>query len=283
MKNIKKIINKNLVTSILTFARDKKTRYLLSSILFGVFLLFCAQYIQTEFGLFLALFTLGVIFLCILVLAVFLKYVSTASIYTSVLPLHLIAGYLFTLFYFPSLGFAVKFVGLVGLILLFYIILLVNNIFLVIQEKSGVIPLYTVALTWVQILIITISIPYFSGVYKIVSISLFLQSALVVISTFLFSMYMIWCVSQDEKTKKTVFYEKISVSLIVAFITFCASICTAFFPTESFLRGLFVSSILLFGIGYIQAHYKNRVTTRLMIEYSLISGLFFAILLIFHP
>jgi hypothetical protein len=89
--------------------------------------------------------------------------------------------------------------------------------------------------------------------------------------------------SYDTDVKKTVFKEKLVVSSLFSFLVFVMGIGVSFFPVESFLRSLFVSSILLFGLSYIYAHYKNRLNPRIIFDYLVIALIFFIILIVFKP
>jgi len=81
-----------------------------------------------------------------------------------------------------------KLLGFFIVSILYYLINLVNNIFLVVEEKADIIPLYRVALTWSQILLIIVSIPLFAGIYKL-NVSPLLQAGYVGLLSFSFTLY----------------------------------------------------------------------------------------------
>ncbi|MCA9750432.1 MAG: hypothetical protein KC414_15080, partial [Romboutsia sp.] len=165
---------------------------------------------------------------------------------------------------------------------LLYVIFLVNNIFLVVLEEGSLIPLYSAAITWVQIIIIIISIPYISGIYKIPQ-NFLVQNIIVFASTLIFNFYLIWAVYLDPDIRSTGVEERTSLSLMLSFLVFTFGVATSFFPSESFLRALFISTIVMFNLGYTYAHYKNRINNRLVYEYLLICTIFFTFLIIFTP
>lgn len=260
----------------------KKIRYGASSIVLTAVLFFASNSIPNEETLFLIVTGLVLFSLVGLLLSQLVFKKSSSDIFLVVLIVHLIVGFLVSLFYFPNLGPLVMAIAFVGVGLLTYTVLLVNNVFLVTEERESLIPLYNAALTWAQVLIVVISIAYFTGIFKIPSPQL-IQNLSVLVSTFLFCSYMVWAMSFDPDAKKTSYTEKISLSTLLSFFTFLAALSVSYIPTESFLRGLFVSSIVMFDLAYVVAHYRNRVRKRMFIEYGMISLIFFIILLVFRP
>ncbi len=269
---------------IAAFLFSKKAQYLVYSALATFSLILLVNVIQTQQVLFLVCG--GLIFSAV-ILFIFAQFLVkniglTHLAFMFLLPIHMFVGMLLVFFYFPNLGLIVQIAGFLSVGAITYLLFLINNIFFVIEERGELIPLYAVAVTWVQILIIVICNAYFAGIYKI-PVNYLLQNLFVLVSSFLLFSYMIWVVSYDTDIKKTTLAEKLYVALILAFMVFILAVSVSFFPTESFLRGLFVSSLVLGGLGYIQAHYKNRLTTRMLLEYGTISLVFLLILYFFHP
>lgn len=269
-----------ILTSLNTVTSDKKTRYgLLSS---GITILL--YYFST-------LLTTDRILLYVVILAVLVAFVVALSLqiskrlplgfsYSIVLPLHLIIGFLTTFYYFPNLGPVIKVLAFLSAGIGLYITFLVNNIFLVVEEKGGTIPLYNVAITWVQILVVVIAIPYISGILKIPAVFI-VQSALILMSGLLLSSYMIWCLSFDPEIKSTTSGEKVIATAFSGFMIFVSGISTAFFPSETFLRSLFISSVLMLMITYIYGHYKNNLNSKIIYQNVIFSLIFFVIMLAF--
>lgn len=211
-----------------------------------------------------------------------LKYfVNKTCLSILVLPLILVVGALLSLIYFPNLSLLLRIITLGTVGALMYAISLMNNIFLVVFEREETIPLYRVAVTWSQILLVIVSIPFFSGVFKI-PINPIYQTLVVSLVAGLFAKFLMWVQEMDPDVPDIDGGEELVNSLLVAFVIFVFSIGTSFIPTESFLRALLLSSVLMSSLGYLQAHYKNVVTKKLMFEYTAISLLFLILVLIFN-
>lgn len=200
---------------------------------------------------------------------------------TLILPVPLVLGALMSLHFFPNLGLFTKVItiGVVGGLM--YALSLVTNIFLVVYERKEAFPLYRVAVTWSQILLIVVSIPFFSGIFKLPINSIF-QSLLVALASGFFAKFLMWVQEMDTDVPDIDREEEIVNSGLVAFVVFAFSISTSFFPTESFLRSLLVSSVLMSSLGYLLAHYKNAVTRRLIAEYYFITAVFLFFVLTFN-
>lgn len=250
----------------------KKLKYFVASAIF-VFSLFGMSFFVTS--------PVILVYAVLFVLTLSIISLFYADALLIILLSHLFVGFLSTFYFFPNLGVVVKVIAFLAVGFVAYSTFLVNNVFLVVKEKGSLIPLYSAAVTWLQVLIIIISIPYFSAVYKIPTSGV-VQNLLVFISTVLFIGYMIWSISFDAGIKKTNLIEKVYLALLLGFMVFVFGIGVSFIPSESFLRGLFISSLLLFCLTYVYGHYKNKLSKKLFFEYSLISLVFFIILLIFN-
>jgi len=198
-----------------------------------------------------------------------------------VLPTVLVVGALLSLIYFPNLSLVLKILTLGAVGALMYAISLVNNIFLVVLEREETIPLYRVAVTWSQILLVIVSIPLFSGLFKL-PINGIYQSLLVALAAGLFTKSLMWAQEMDSDVPDISRGEEWVNASFTGFVTFTFSIATSFIPAESFLRALLVSSVLMSSLGYLQAHYKNAVTKKLVLEYVVISLIFLLFVLFFH-
>lgn len=267
---------------IRTILLDKKSKYLLISVGLTGLLMLSNILINNEFALYTIVFIFTVLMFSGLMYAQYIDRSKRGLVFSWLLPVHLAVGYYLTFFYFPNLGPLVKVLAYLSFCLMSYVLLLVNNIFVVIIEKGSLIPLYTAAVAWVQILIIVISIPYISGVYKI-PINFLIQNGVVFISALMFNFYMIWVTYLDPDIKRTSLVERGYLAIVLAFIVFVFGLSVSFIPTESFLRALFVSTVIMFGLGYVQGHYKNRINLRLLLEYGIISLIFLILLIFFRP
>ena len=90
------------------------------------------------------------------------------------------------LLFFPNISLIFKLSAIVAFSFLDYVILLINNVFLVIEDREEVIPLYRVAVTWSLILQIIVLIPLVASVYKF-NVSSFYQAAAVAVLSFFYS------------------------------------------------------------------------------------------------
>jgi hypothetical protein len=201
---------------------------------------------------------------------------------TSIVHVALVAGFVLSIIFFPSLSDVFRLAALIVFTGLFYLISLVNNVFLVVASREEPIPLYRVAVTWSKILIATVSIPLFAGVFKI-SINSFVETGAVALISALFYSYLVWFLKPNPDVKKYRVGEILTILALGTFIVPAASLSVSFIPTETFLRALYVSSILIFGISYIEAHLRNVITKKLMSEHIALSIIFLILLFIFKP
>lgn len=202
--------------------------------------------------------------------------------YITILPLHLLGGALMSLLAFPNLGIPFVAGSFIAFGSIFYMLYLVNNIFLVVHDKEDTIPLYRAAVTWAQIIIIIIAIPFFAGVFKLPIISYF-QNCIATLASFLFSVYLMWVLQFDKDIRELGIGERVLLSIFTSLVVFIMLTGVSFIPSEPFLKAIFGSAILLSMLGYLYNHFTNRITRRLMWEYLCISLIFLIILLVFIP
>ncbi len=203
-------------------------------------------------------------------------------LYVLILPAHLAIGVVLSVLYFPNLGLLVKIGSLVFIGTILYAISLVNNIFLVILYKQGIIPLYRAATTWLLILLVITAIPFYTGILKLPLMGM-VQMTVIGLSTLLFAFYTLWVTSLDIEANKPTVSESVYLASFSAFLVVIAGISVSFIPTEPFLTSLYIATFLMFVLGYLQAHLKNNITKRLVFEYVSIIITFFLILLLFKP
>ncbi len=198
------------------------------------------------------------------------------------MPLSVLAGSIMSFHYFPNLGSLFKIFTILAFAGLDYLILLIDNIFLVVEDRQELIPLYRVAVTWSLILQIVVAMPLFAGIFKF-NINSFYQSAIVSAVAFVYCLYQIWASRYDQDAKNTGVVERIYLSLIVAYFVFSSSLGVSFFPTEAFLKALFTATVCMFGLSYTSSYLKNEITRKMIIQYCLIVLLFLLITIIFKP
>lgn len=259
---------------------SKRQKYLLHSILTVIPLYFFSKKLP-EINV-----TLLVVLVLVVYIGSFLVHRPNSTIknilITSILPVFLLTGYILSVIYYPNLSDIFRLGSMLGFMGLFYATLLVNNVFLVVESRKEPIPLYRVAATWSKILLAATAVPLLAGVYKI-SVNSFMEVVITFVITALFVLYLIWFSEHNPDTKTYKIGEIITISILTCFIVPVANLSVSFIPTETFLRALYVSSVLLFCISYIEAHLKNSITRKLISEHFGLSFIFLLLLFIFKP
>lgn len=269
------------ITQTLTQRVEKKYRFTIHAVFYAAILYFqSAGYIPLEnFGLCFAM--LGVTSFSVLL--VHYPNVTYKNIFMAVLlPMNLALGGTFSLLLFPNISFAFRAAAIIAFSLLDYIILLIDNVFLVIEDREELIPLYRVAVTWSLILQIIVLIPLVASVYKF-NINSFYQAGIVALLSFFYSLYQIWVTRYDKDAKNAGIVEKIFLSFIVFFLVFAGVIGVSFIPSEPFLKALFTSSVAMFGLSYVSAYLKNEINKIFIFQYSFITVFFLILMLVFRP
>ncbi|MBW6442028.1 hypothetical protein K0B04_03970 [Patescibacteria group bacterium] len=260
---------------------EKKTRYLIQSLLAG---------------LFIYIFTQDVIEAGVLVVGIFsFVLVSSGSLISHypgitkqnfllsiIMPLGVLVGALLSLSYYPNLGYTFKILVTVFFAGIYYLVSLSDNIFLVVQDREEIIPLYRVAVTWSQILQVIVAIPLFAGIFKMDSTA-YVQSFLVGFISILFTFYQLWIYRFEPDAKRVGVGEKTYLCLISFFMVFTLSFSVSFFPSEDFLRALYTSSVLLFVLNYISGHLKNEISRKLIFRYLFLCIVFLLLVIFFRP
>lgn len=201
---------------------------------------------------------------------------------TGILPISLTLGFMLSLYYFPNLSTIFKLLSLAGFLFIYYLTLLVNNVFLVVESRGETIPLYRVASTWSKILIVAVAIPLLAGIFKI-NLNSFVETLLAGLVAVFFYVYLIWSLKHSHEVKKYKVGELIGNLTLATFFVLAANLSVSFFPTETFLRAMYVASIMIFSVSYIEGHLKNLINKKLISEHLLISFLFLILLFIFNP
>ncbi len=265
----------------LNFNLDKKHKFLIQSVLVAFFIL----YVSFD-KIHLPLIYLVVISTLLVLLGTFLiQYPSldfTNLFYSILMPGSLLFGALLFVSYFPNLGLPFKLFTIIAFGTFYYLVCLVDNIFLVIEDREEVIPLYRAATAWSQIMQVIIAIPLFSGIFKM-NLNGFTQSLIIGFFTFLFVLYQIWISRYDKDAKKTGVGEIILLSSMTTFIVMAINTAISFIPTEAFLRSLLDAVILMFGLSYVSSYLRNDITKKTLAQFAFIFGFFLLILILFMP
>lgn len=260
---------------------EKKNRYIIQSLLVAIFV-----YVTTQGILDIDLISLLVLSIILVSSGVLVSHYPGINknnfLISIIMPLGVLSGALLSLSYYPNLGstFKLLVIGFFGV--LYYLVSLADNVFLVVHDREEIIPLFRVAVTWSQILQVVVAIPIFAGVFKL-DTQVFSQSLIVALISSLFCYYQLWIYGFEPDAKKTGVGEKIYLCCVSFFILYTSSMAVSFFPSEDFLRALFVSSVLLFVLNYISAHLKNEISRKMIFGYLAIVVTFLLSVIFFRP
>ncbi len=204
------------------------------------------------------------------------------GILVALLPLSLSFGVFVSFYHFPNFSLFFKVSILLVVALLYYLIELVNNIFLVVDEKADIFPLYRVAVAWSQILLVITAIPIYVGIYKF-DWPVFVQAIVSGGFTLLFTVYYLWSLGFDGRVRRIFLADKFMMGLFSAYLVGASYLAVAFVPAAAFLRGLFSASVLLFVLNYMDGYVRNRLSRGLLYTYGFFCLVFLLLLFIFHP
>lgn len=261
------------------FRFEKRYRYFLQSVIITVFI-----YLISIKQLDISPREIPVYVLLLVVVGTIITHypnIDLKNLFLSILmPSSLIAGTILSLSYFPNLGILFKIFAIISFGVLYYLISLIDNIFLVVEDREEIIPLYRVAITWSQILQIVCAIPLFSGLFKL-EISPFLQSIIIGAVSFLFTFYQLSISKFDKEAKNVRVGEIIFFSSFVFFITAAISGAISFVPAEAFIKSLLTSVVLMFGLSYTTAYLKNEISKKFLFQFFIIFLIFFLLFIAF--
>ena len=202
--------------------------------------------------------------------------------FTGVMPFMLTLGCFLFFLYFPNLSLLLKILAAFFNFILLYTLLLLNNVVLVVKSRETNIPVYRVAVGWVQIVLLSISLVLFTGIFRTFFQPL-VQVMFIVVSSYIFYQYLIWVYSNDKDYRVLRLLESTVLSFAITLLVGWSASLVLFFTTESFLRGIFVASVFLLGLGYIQLYLKNALSKKNTWDYLLICLVFLIILVVFRP
>ncbi len=267
--------------SLLKVQIDKRLRYLIQTLIVVGFI-----YLFAIVGLD---FSLPILILAVLVIVALgsvithFPNIKPVNFFVSILmPISVITGALLSFKYFPNLGFYFKLFIIFGFGFLYYLVSLMDNVFLVIQDRAEIIPLYRVAVTWSLILQVVIAIPLFAGIFKL-NLDGIYQSLIIGTLAFVFNLYQLWALQFDDDAKNPKVGEIIFLSTVVFFLNAAACLMTSFLPMESFLRALFLASVLMFSLVYVSGHLKNEISKKFITQYIIYIIIFALIMIVFTP
>lgn len=204
------------------------------------------------------------------------------SLFVGTTPFFLCLGVFFFYLYYPNLSFPVKLMAGVFNVFLLYTLLLLNNVLLVVGNREEVIPVYRVAISWVQIVLLGVSISLFTGIHRVL-IQPVMQTLVVAGVSLILYLYAMWAYFLEREIRRPKTKESLTLAISLVLLTGWASFMTLFFSAETFLRGLFISSVFLLGLGYIQLYVKNSLSKRSLLDYIAPALFFFVVMAIFKP
>lgn len=202
--------------------------------------------------------------------------------FTGVTPFMLTLGCFFFYVFYPNLSQVLKILAGLFNFFLLYTLLLLNNVMLVVENREVTIPVYRVAINWVQIVLLGVSLVLFTGTFRTLFQPL-VQVAMITILSYIFYQYVIWVYSNDKDIRILKSLESVVLCLAITLLVGWGASLVLFFATESFLRGIFVASVFLLGLGYIQLYLKNALSKKGVWDYLIICLVFLTILVVFRP
>gem|GEM_PF-609206 len=269
----------------------KKLRFILLSVaLIGVCYGLAASFVSSGSVPYPASLGVYVVFIALVSVlsSLFVQYLGGGSrgakmvFFTGVMPFMLAVGCFMLFVYFPNLSLAIKILAGLFNVSLLYTLLLLNNVLLVVGSRETSIPVYRVALNWVQVVLLAVSLILFTSIFK-TALQPLIQVALIMLCAYVFYQYLLWVYSSDRDIKQLKYLEALTLCLTSTLLVGWAACMVLFFATESFLRGIFIASVFLFGLGYIQLYLKNELSRKGIRDYVLICAIFLGILVVFRP
>lgn len=275
------VVKKSSMFKPIKIELAKKNKYFIQSVLVGIFIYFVTQGIFDIGG-----FKLAFLSLVLVVSGSFISHSAGIPIknfvHSIIMPLGVVSGGILSLKFYPNLGSVFKIFVIAFFSGVYYLVSLADNIFLVVNDREEIIPLYRVAVTWSQILQVIVAIPLFAGIFKLNMVT-FAHSLIISLISFLFTYYQLVIYRFEPDAKKVEVGEGFYICFLSFFIMFVTSLGVSFFPSEDFLRALFSSTVLLFILNYISAHLKNEISRRIIIRHLLITAVFLILLIFFKP
>ncbi len=257
---------------------SRRTKFLFAFIFyqFGILLF---DFVKLDKYLFLGI-ALFVVFIINLV-ALYPGFKFRDLIIISFLPLVILSSTIMGLIFFPNLSFLFKYLLMFFSGALFYLSLLINNLIIAEKVEDTSLPLFRVGQVWLQILLIVLTIPFITVIYKfnfkfyIHSLFIFiylLTSSYVYLHSYLIS-------KRDSVSNR----EYILLIFQMVYLPVIASVATSFISAESFFRATFITSVYMSMVSYARNYVDNSLNKKLIIQYVVISSFFLLVLIAFKP
>lgn len=258
----------------------RRNKFLLLSVFYTLGCL-ALDFIIIDKYLYLGMFVLFVFLFNLF--ALYPGYFLRDIFYISFQPVVLTLATVLGLINFPNLNDYFKF-GLIFISgFLIYVSTLTNNLLIAEKIEDASLPLFRVGVIWTQILLIIESIPLITIIYKL-DLNFIFQSLMVLSYFLVASQIYLHTLLLSKKGEESIDSKQIVILIIqMAYLPFIASVATSFTPAESFLRATFITSVYMGLVGYTRSYIENSITKSLIIQYSLISIFFLAVMFVFKP
>lgn len=257
---------------------SRRTKFLFAFIFyqFGILLY---DFVKFDKYIFLGLSLLVVFIINLIVL--YPGYKLKDLLIISFLPLVILSSTLLGLIFFPNLSQLFKYLLMFFSGALFYLSLLINNLIIAEKVEDSSLPLFRVGQVWLQILLIVLTIPFITVIYKF-NLKFYAHSFFIFLYLFISSYVYLHSYLISKKDVVT-FREYIILLLEMVYLPVLASIATSFISAESFFRATFITSVYMSMVSYARNYIDNSLTKRLIIQYITISGFFLLVLIAFKP
>ena len=257
---------------------SRRTKFLISTIfyLFGILFFDFANFSKYIF-LGAALFVVFIINL----IALYPGYKLRDVVLISYLPLVLVSSTILGLIFFPNLSAVFKYLLMFFSGTFFYLSMLINNLIIAEKIEDTSLPLFRVGQVWLQILLIILTIPLITVVYKF-NLHFYFHSLAIFVYLFI-SSYVYLHTYLISKTDQVSTKEYILLLIEMTYLPLVASIATSFIPAESFFRATFVTSVYMAMVSYARNYIDNSLNKKLLIQYLVICTFFLLVLIVFKP
>lgn len=256
----------------------RRTKFLIAFIFFqfGILLF---DFIKLE-GFSFLIWSLFVVFIINLI-ALYPGYKLRDVILISFLPITITISTVLGLIFFPNLSSLFRYVLMFSSGALFYLSLLVNNLIIAEKVEDNSLPLFRVGQIWLQILLIVLTIPFITMIYKF-DLRFYTHSFLIFLYLFV-SSYVYLHTFLISKRDQVANREYLLLILQSVYFPVVASIVTSFTSAESFFRATFITSVYMGMISYIRNYLDNSLNRKQIIQYIVICIFFLLVLIIFKP
>lgn len=251
---------------------SKRLTFILVSA-FLTILLFLIGFLSREQQV-LAIFILGATAFALSGFALRREFFGVEFLTLLLLPTLSAVGSGFVQYFFPNLSPFLKAAFLLAVFLVFYVILLSQNIFSVTAVRP--VPLYRAARTVSFLITLFVSFVLFTSIYK-AYLEVWQQALFVVILSSILGFQALWSVDLKIGLGRKALLAGVLLGLGVGE----TALSLSFLPLKSFFRSVALTTAVYIGLGVGQQYFRHSLTRRTVFEYgitALIVGLILAAL-----